>query len=252
MAVRSERSTRRSSGEIRAFCRGHSLREQPLSLCHPEQEGHCSSRLCSSPPCTDTVTQVTAQVTGTAAQSTSWEEWQSSLNSPLDCASVLTNVWKQTLSQEMRNAVWSGKKPNKNKENLCREKNTEREVNLNLQLLQLQDSGGAPGRKIFHIKMISCLLKCFRASLLKPLLVAQNTIIAVTTATRSGVKDPHYVSHTGAAAESISWGRETTRMSMEDMWIMLTSPKFYRDDQHLLWYLIHAQEGTISKIKNWL
>lgn len=61
MEVRSESSTRHSSGEIRAFCLGYSLTEQPPSLCHSKRAGHCSSSLCcaGSPPSRVIVTQVT-------------------------------------------------------------------------------------------------------------------------------------------------------------------------------------------------
>lgn len=245
MEVRSERSTKHGSGEIRAFCLGCSPAEQPPRLCHSKQAGHCSSSLgCEgSPPSKDTVTRVTrcGVWRGTAAQGhgLSSEEKNGEALWTLPWLVQVSAATPWSLNGCVEANTESGDEPRclerqkhkqgqgKSVQRKMHLKNTKREVNLNitLQLRQLQDSGGAPGRKIFHIRKICCLLKCFRTSLLKPLLEAQNTIIAVTTATRSGEKDPHYVSHTRAAAESISWGRETTRMSMEDMWIMLISPK---------------------------
>lgn len=44
----------------------------------------------------------------------------------------------------------------------------------------------------FHIRKICCLSKFFRISFCKHFLEIQNTVIAVTTATRSGVKDLCY------------------------------------------------------------
>lgn len=137
MEVRSERSTGHSSGEIRAFWLGYSLREQPPSLCHSKQAGHCSSSLCSegSPPSKVMVTQVTrcGVQRATAADGTIWAQrrmvklcelflglckclWQ--------LPEVLMSMWKTTQSQETSHTVCSSKNTNNTKENLCKEERT--------------------------------------------------------------------------------------------------------------------------------
>lgn len=135
MEVRSERSTKHSSGEIRAFNLGYSLTEQPPSFCHSKRAGHPLQASAAKVPLPLQTLWHRWHAVGCERHSSSGHEvspekkdakalrtlpWLVQVSVLLP--EVLTGVWKQTRSQEMSHAVWRAKTTNKTKDNLCKGK----------------------------------------------------------------------------------------------------------------------------------
>lgn len=146
----------------------------------------------------------------------------------------------------MRNAVWRGKKPNKNKENLCKEKKYWERGNLKPTTSWTSRQWRSSWKKNLPYKKDMLFTQMFHNLLAQaPPGGSEHNNCCNYSNQIWCERSPLCVTHRSSSREHQL--RQGDNQDEHGRYVDNVNKS-----QILLWYLIHAQKGTISKIKSWL